>query len=60
MSARISAVYHCLSHRALSKFRKDTYALLKLNLLLNFAMNISPQRLALSDKDGRCKLFYGG
>ena len=38
--------------------RKDTYALLRLNILLNFAVNISAERLALLDKNGSCKLFY--
>jgi FkbM family methyltransferase len=38
--------------------RKDTYALLRLNLLLNLASNISAERLALSDKNGQCELFY--
>ena len=37
---------------------KNTYALLRLNTLLNFAVNISAERLALSDKDGSCKLFH--
>ena len=32
--------------------RKDTYALLRLNIFLNRARNVSAQRLALADKDG--------
>jgi FkbM family methyltransferase len=38
--------------------RRDTFALLRLNLLLNFASNISAERLALSDNNGQCELFY--
>jgi FkbM family methyltransferase len=40
--------------------RKDTYALLRLNLLLNFASNVSAERLALSDNNGRWKLAPDG
>lgn len=38
--------------------RGDTYALLRLNVFVNRARNVAAERLALSDKDGSCKLFY--